>query len=95
MDLYKRMFVLPGGQTYTIFGPGYTVGGPGKTLPACTGIMFSDRSSASQPLASATNVYVHFAGTDGWIPISLNGGVIYPFKLVGVYAEGVTLYGFS
>jgi hypothetical protein len=74
-DFYNRMFTLAGGTTYTVLGAAGTGVQKGNTLEACTGIVADTATTAS----------LKFAGTDGWLTgVTLNAGVIYPYKLVGI-----------
>jgi hypothetical protein len=85
-DFYKTMFTLDAGKTHTVLGSGFTGSGwTGATLQPCTGLI-SDVT---------TRVNLKFAGPDPWqTGVTLNAGVLYPYKLIGVYAT-VPVHGLN
>jgi hypothetical protein len=75
MDLYKGMFKITPGTTFTVLGSQGTGSFAGSTLPACTGLLPTADSTAS----------LKFFGGENWITgVTLSKGIIYPFKLVGI-----------
>jgi hypothetical protein len=75
MDLYKGMFRITAGTTFTILGSQGIGSFSGNTLPACTGLLPTADTSAS----------LKFFGGEDWLTgVTLNKGVVYPFKLAGV-----------
>lgn len=76
-DFYQRMFTMDGGKTYTVFGAaGEGTNANGITLATCVGLV----SDVSQ------RIDLKFAGMgDAWITgVTLNAGVIYPYRPIGV-----------
>jgi hypothetical protein len=76
-DFYSKMFNLNGGTTYTIFGAAGVGASSGETLETCVGLV----SDISQ------TVSLSFAGGTGWLTgITMNAGVVYPYRPIGVRA---------
>lgn len=76
-DFYSKMFNLNGGTTYTVLGAAGVGPSKGATLETCTGLI----SDISQTVSLA------FSGGTGWLTgITMNAGVVYPYRPVGVRA---------